>query len=318
MTTMTAWRFDRYGGPEVLSLQELPMPVPGSGEVLIQLVASGVNPSDVKNVAGHFKTPLPRTPGRDYAGVIAGGDGREGDAVWGSGPGFGVARDGCHATHIVIPTAWVSRNPAHLSMDQAAAVGVPHLAAWCGLITAGELRAGETVLITGVSGSVGHAATQIAHWKKARVIGASISRDNPSHADAVIDTTKQDLSSEVRALTDGRGADLVLDTVGGPLFEPCLKSLARGGRQIAIASAPPVVSFNLVDFYHGLKRLVGVDTMALTGPEIAEVMNQLRDLFEEGALQPPTTQSWAFNQAVGAYQAVATGSPAKHVLVLNK
>ena len=77
MNTMRAWRFDHYGTPDVMSLRELPMPVPGPGEVLVKVLASGVNPSDAKNVSGHFKAPLPRVPGRDFAGVIVAGDGRE-------------------------------------------------------------------------------------------------------------------------------------------------------------------------------------------------------------------------------------------------
>lgn len=170
--------------------------------------------------------------------------------------------------------------------------------------------------MTGVSGAVGRAATQIAHWKKARVIGASRSSDNPSGADAIIDTTKQDLAGEVKALTDGKGADLALDVVGGALFESCLSALRRGGRQVAIASNPQVVSFNLVDFYHGVKRLIGFDSMGLSGEEIVTLIDQMRAGFEEGALQPPAVQTWPFDQAIEAYEAVAKGGASvKHVLM---
>ncbi|MBV8220448.1 MAG: zinc-binding alcohol dehydrogenase family protein [Solirubrobacterales bacterium] len=314
---MRAWRFDRYGGPDVLSLVELPTPRPGPGEVLIKILASGINPSDAKNVSGHFKTPLPRVPGRDFAGVIADGAGREGEEVWGSGPGFGVARDGVHAEYVVMPASWVTRRPARLSVEQASAVGVPWLAAWSALVTAGALQESETVLITGVSGAVGSAATQIAHERKARVIGAATSSANPSGADAVIDTGRQDLTREVLVLTDGRGVDLVLDVVGGALFEPCLKALRPGGRQIAIASHPQVVSFNLVDFYHRSARLIGVDTMALSGEEIAAVMGRLRRGFETGEYRPPAVQTWPFEQAVAAYDAVLTSKqPVHHILMM--
>ncbi|HSH84979.1 MAG TPA: zinc-binding alcohol dehydrogenase family protein [Guyparkeria sp.] len=298
-------------------MQEREMPQPGPGEVLVKVEATAINPSDVKNVSGHFKSDMPRVPGRDYAGTIVAGDGRKGEDVWGSGPGFGVARDGAHAGYFVMPSAWVSCKPPQLSMEQAAAIGVPYLAAWSALITAGEIQAGETVLITGVSGAVGRAATQIAHWKQARVIGASRSSDNPSRADAIIDITKQDLVAEVRALTGGQGADLVLDAVGGALFEPCLNALRRGGRQVVVASNPQRASFNLVDFYHGLKRLVGVDTMGLSGAEIVALMDQMRAGFEQGVLQPPAIQTWSFDQAVEAYETVARGgAPVKHVLMI--
>lgn len=318
MDTMQAWRFDRYGTPDVMSLRELPMPVPGPGEVLIKVLASGVNPSDAKNVSGHFKAPLPRVPGRDFAGLIVAGDGREGEEVWGSGPGFGVARDGAHAQYLAMPSAWVVAKPAHLDMAQAAAIGVPYLAAWSSLVTAGALKENETVLVTGVSGAVGRAAVQIAHRLGARVIGAGISGANPSQADAIVSTKQDGWVEAVRALTDGRGVDLVLDAVGGALFEPCLASLRHGGRQVAIASNPQQVSFNLVDFYHRGARLLGVDTMALSGEEIAAIMRQLRDGFEDGSYRPPGVQAWPFDRAVAAYQAVlGSGQPVKHVLTMR-
>jgi NADPH:quinone reductase-like Zn-dependent oxidoreductase len=235
----------------------------------------------------------------------------------GSGAGFGVVRDGAHAEYIVVPAEWISKKPQQLSMEQAAAIGVPYLAAWSALVQAGNIQAGETVLVVGVSGAAGRAATQIAHWKKARVIGASTSSDNPSRADALINTTTYELDREVRALTDGKGADLVLDAVGGPMFEPSLKSLRPGGRQIAIASTKDRgVSFDLIDFYHNVSHLIGVDTMKLTGTEIAKLMNQLRDGFQEGHLQAPDITTWPLERAVEAYEAVDKGlPPAKHILI---
>jgi NADPH:quinone reductase len=311
---MKLWWFDQYGPPSVLQLREREIPSPGKGEVLVKIAATAVNPSDVKNVAGHFKTVLPRVPGRDFAGIVVDGDGPHGTEIWGSGPGWGVARDGAHAEYVVMPASWISRKPASISLEQASTVGVPYLAAWTALITAGDLQPGETVLVTGVSGAVGRAATQIAHSKGARVIGAALSMENPSGADAMIDTTKDDLAKRVFELTGGQGAGLVFDTVGGALFEPCLKALRIGGRQAAIASNPQVVSFNLVDFYHGRKRLIGVDTVQLSGSDIVQILDQLRSGFEEGVLVPSEIQLWSFTDAPAAYQAVARGSEKKQVL----
>jgi NADPH:quinone reductase len=316
---MKALQFSAYGAPDVLTIEEIPIPEPREGEVLIQIRATAINPSDVKNVAGHFKSPLPRVPGRDYAGVVVGGDAEKGLEVWGSGAGFGVVRDGAHAEYIVVTGDSVAQKPPQLSMKQAAAIGVAYLAAWSALVVIGNLQAGETVLIVGVAGAVGRAATQIAHWKKARVIGADVRSDNPSKADAVINATTANLSEEVRRLTSGKGADLVLDTVGGPMFEPSLKSLRYGGRQIAISSTKDrTVSFDLVDFYHNSSRLAGVDTMKLTGAEIANVMNQLQIGFQEGHLQAPEITAWAFDRAIEAYKAVEKGgTSAKHILILD-
>jgi NADPH:quinone reductase len=134
MKTMKALRFEKYGPPSVLSIQELPVPDLKTGEALVELHASAINPSDVKNVAGAFKASLPRIPGRDFAGVVVAGDGWKGKEVWGSGAGFGVWRDGTHAQYIVAGLDGLSRKPAHLSMEQASTVGVPYLAAWSGLV----------------------------------------------------------------------------------------------------------------------------------------------------------------------------------------
>ena len=318
MTTMKALRFEKYGPPSILSLQELPTPVPKPGEALVELYASAINPSDVKNVAGVFKASLPRIPGRDYAGVVVAGEGWVGKQVWGSGAGFGVTRDGTHAQYLAVALDSLSEKPSHLSMEQATAVGVPYLAAWSGLVTAGDIQAGETVLITGAQGAVGRAATQIAHWKKARVIGADIV-SGPSDADAFINTKESDLTVEVRGLTDGRGVDLVLDAVGGPMFEPGLQSLRVGGRQMAIASlGNGRVEFNLVDFYHGLQRLIGVDTLKLTGPHIAKIMDALRAGFEDGDLSVSAVQTWPLDHGIDAYEAVLKGEGASKQVLLPR
>src|SRR5258706_13342933 len=105
---MKALRFSAYGPPAVLSIKEIPKPEPRTGEVLIQINATAINPSDVKNVAGHFKTPLPRVPGRDYAGVVVGGDAGKGVGGWGRGARVGVAPGGAHTQFFVVPADWVA------------------------------------------------------------------------------------------------------------------------------------------------------------------------------------------------------------------
>jgi NADPH:quinone reductase len=316
MTTMKALRFETYGPPSVLSLDKLRAPDIKPGEALVAVYASAVNPSDVKNVAGVFKASLPRVPGRDYAGVVVAGEGWVGKPVWGSGAGFGITRDGTHAQYLVADMDSLSIKPSALSMEEASTIGVAYLAAWSGLVTAADIRAGETVLISGALGAVGRAATQIAKWKGARVIAADIV-SGANDADAFINVKDGDLAAEVRGLTDGRGADLAFDAVGGPMFEPCLRSLRVGGRQTAIASlGNGRVEFNLVDFYHGLHRLIGVDTMQLTGPEIAKIMDDLRPGFEDGHLKASAIRTWRLDQAVEAYEAVGKGDVSnKHVLL---
>jgi NADPH2:quinone reductase len=312
---MRALRFDRYGPPSVLSLVTRDIPVPGPGEVLIEVKATAINPSDIRNVEGVFHTQLPRTPGRDYAGVVVSGDAEKGTEVWGSGPGFGVIRDGVHAEYALILADGLSVKPGHLSMDQAASVGVPFITAWSALVTQGRIQAGETILIIGAAGAVGRAATQIALSKGARVIPAI--RSNAAVPAGTINTTTDDIPRAVRDLTGGAGADLVLDGVGGALFEPALTSLRHGGRHIAIVSkGMRRVSFDLTDFYHNTAHLIGVDSLKLTSPEIASVMDQLRPGFDSGALRPFEVTKWPLDRAVEAYEAASRdGAAAKHVLL---
>jgi NADPH2:quinone reductase len=314
--TMKALCFEKYGPPSVLRLRELAVPEPRPGQALVELHASAVNPSDVKNVAGAFHSPLPRIPGRDYAGMVAAGDAWTGKEVWGSGAGLGVTRDGTHARYVVVDLDSLSEKPAHLSMPEAAAVGIAYLAAWSALVDAAQIRPDETVLVTGALGAVGQAAIQIAHWKGARVMGADI-LDGPSEADALVNSKSKDLVTEAKAWTDGKGVDLALDCVGGPMFEPCLKSLRLDGRQVVIASlGDGRVSFNLRDFYHNRLRMIGVDTLGLTGRQIAAIMDRLRPGFEGGHLRPPSVRTWSLEQAADAYAAVQGGTPGtKHVLV---
>jgi NADPH:quinone reductase-like Zn-dependent oxidoreductase len=304
MTFMKALRFHSFGSPEALAIEEVARPAPGAGEVLIQIKAAGINPSDVVNVAGRFPaTTLPRVPGRDFAGVLAPG----GEFVWGSVAGFGITRDGSHAEYAVAPKEAISIAPSNLSAEQAAAVGVPFTTAWGALIRSAQLQAGETVVITGAAGAVGQAATQIANWKGARVIGATRGGGAAAGAAAAIDTAG-DMRARVFELTDGKGADAVFDTVGGPLFEAALHCLRRGGRQVAISSAgEPRVSFSLVDFYHNLSRLIGFDSYSYTARDTAEILDELRGGFESGSLTAPHVKAVPLADAVAAYRDVAGG-----------
>jgi len=281
------------------------------------VTAAAINPSDIANVSGRFKsTTLPRTPGRDFAGVIVKGKQHEGEEVWGSCPNLGIARDGSHAEYVVVPAETLSPRPSSLSMAQAAAIGIPFITAWASLVTAAQIQPGETILIVGAAGAVGQAATQIANWKQARVIGADTASDPIPGTESVVNTKTEDLRERVLELTAGRGVDAVFDTVGGPLFEPALRSLRFGGRQVAISSVgEPRVSFNLVDFYHNVSSLLGVDSYGLTPRQVAEITGELCPGFETGVLKPLPIEIVPFERAVDAYSRVfARQAKAKQVL----
>lgn len=307
---MKALRFHGFGSPDVLAIEDIPSPEPAPGEVLVQVGAAAINPSDVGNVMGRFHaTTLPRVPGRDFAGVvISQGSRYTGQTVWGSVPGFGILRDGSHAEFVLVPEQALSIAPANLTPEQSAAVGVPFTTAWGSLIRAAELSAGETVLIVGAGGAVGQAATQIANWKGARVLGVTRGASPVPGTVAVIDSLEGDLREHAFELTDGKGADVVLDTVGGPLFEPALRCLKRGGRQVAISSAAESrVSFNLVDFYHNLSRLIGFDSYSFSPEDTAGILDELCTGFETGVLVPPQIRAVPFRDGINAYKTVASG-----------
>jgi NADPH:quinone reductase len=315
---MKAFRFESYGAPDVLSMKDVETPVPGSGEVLIKLHAAGVNPSDVKTVAGRFHSALPRTPGRDFAGVVASAGEVAGKQVWGSGAGFGVTRDGTHAQYVTMPVSWLAEKPANLSMAQAAAVGVPYVTAWTALADAANVKEDEIVLITGVSGAVGSAAAQIAHWRGARVIGVGLGT-RPPGADEYIDSAKENVVERVKALTGSEGVDVALDTVGGPLFEISLRSLRIGGRKVVMtAQGNGRVEFNVADFYHNRSHMIGIDTVKLTGEQIAGIMAHLKAGFESGSLRPPAIEEHPFDQAMQVYQDLDAGrTSTKQVLIIS-
>jgi len=315
---MRALRFSEFGPPSVLRIEEVAIPEPGEGEALVRVKAAAINPSDIVNVAGRFKaTSLPRTPGRDFAGVVVKGKRHEGEEVWGSSPTLGIVHDGSHAEYVVVPAETLSLKPKPLSMAQAAAIGIPYVTAWASVVNAAQIQPGETILIVGAAGAVGQAATQIANWKGARVIAADRKSDPISGTVAVINTQTEDLRARVMELTAGRGVDAVFDTVGGPMFESALRSLKFGGRQVAISSAgDPRVSFNLIDFYHNFSRLLGVDSYGLTTQQVGEIEGELSPGFESGILKPPPIEIVPFEKAVEAYSRVAARQ-AKQKLVLG-
>ena len=285
--------------------------------------AAAVNPSDVKAATGLMPYAVfPRTPGRDYAGVVIDGPaawiGRE---VFGSSGDLGIRRDGTHATHLVVETEAVVEKPERISWEEAAGIGVPFVTAMEGLRRAGLPKPDETVLVMGVNGKVGQAAVQIATWHGARVIGV-VRKTSPMRATAnapveVIDASSTDVAARVRELTAGKGADIVYNTVGDPYFQAAHKSLALRGRQILIAAVDRIVEFNILEFYRGQHTYVGIDTLALSSVATGEVLRELAPGFASGHLKPfPIKASaiYPLEQAKAAFIAVAGSSRDRVIL----
>src|ERR1700684_4607072 len=260
-------------------------------EVLIEIRSAAVNPSDVKAATGLMPYAVfPRTPGRDYAGVVIDGPaGTIGREVFCSSGDLGIRRDGTHATHLAVEAGAVVEKPKNLSWEEAAGIGVPFVTAMEGFRRAGVPKAGETVLVMGVNGKVGQAAVQIASWHGARVIGV-VRKKEPyeGHANSkveVIDASVTDVATRVRELTDGKGADIVFNTVGNPYFQAANASLALRGRRILIASIERIVPFNILEFYRGQHTYVGIDTLGLSSIATGAVLRELRPGFASGHLK---------------------------------
>ncbi|WGS52065.1 zinc-binding alcohol dehydrogenase family protein [Paraburkholderia sp. D15] len=321
---MKAIQFTSFGTPDVLDYVTLPALQADADSAVVQIKAASVNPSDVKNVSGHFEhTALPRTPGRDFSGVVV--DGPQawlGAEVWGTGGDIGFTRDGTHAEFIKIPLAALSRKPSTLSHAEASAIGVNFVVAWLGTVEYAHLQAGETIAVIGAGGGVGGAVVQIAKARGARVI--AIDRhplDPQTPAGRLLDDYvpfDEHAAERVRALTGGAGADVVYDSVGGVAFETALSLAKRRGRVLEISSTGKRrVEFDVIDFYHNETQLLGVDSAKLGVADSAPLMTALVEGFESGNLTAPViAQTFPLERARDAYAAVAAGTRGRVVITM--
>jgi NADPH:quinone reductase-like Zn-dependent oxidoreductase len=282
-------------------------------DVLVEVRAAAINPSDAKAAIGMMPYAVfPRTPGRDFAGVVIDGPAEWlGRAVFGSSGDLGIRRDGTHATHLTVEAEALVEKPDGLSFDEAAGIGVPFVTAQEGFRRSGMPKAGETVLILGLNGKVGQAAAQIAAWMGARVIGV-VRRDEgfagpAAVAPQVLNAESEDVPARVRALTGGKGADIVYNTVGEPFYEIGRQSLAILGRMIFIAAFKETVPFDIFAFYRGRHTYVGIDTLSLSSIETGGVLRELQPGFAAGCLTPfpvPERAVFPLEAAREAYAAV--------------
>lgn len=288
---------------ESYSLQETDTPSPGPGQVLIRVAACGVGYVDSLVALGRYqvKPKLPHTPGSEAAGIIeALGEGVKGLSVGDrvmamSGRGF--------AEYMVAPAAMTIPIPDALSFASAASLPLNYLTALHGLKDRGELREGETVLIFGAAGGVGSAGIQIAKALGAKVIAAASTEEKRAFAqqlgaDAVIDTSPEEWRDRLKALTDGKGPNVIFDPVCGPLFEAAFRSLAWRGRHLVVGfvGGPiPALPSNLT-LMKG-SALLGVDVRQYMEKEITSVIADLHSLAgwaKEGKIAPPVGKLYTF------------------------
>ncbi|HEY5000033.1 MAG TPA: zinc-binding alcohol dehydrogenase family protein [Usitatibacter sp.] len=301
-----------------VSLVEFGSNGPSAGNVTIEVRAAGINPSDAKAMLGLMPSAVfPRTPGRDFAGLVIDGP-RElvGLEVWGSGGDIGISRNGSHAERLVLPAEAIRAKPRNLSMIEAGTVGVPFVTAYEGFRRAGFASRGDAVAIFGASGKVGQAAVQLAARAGASVFAVDRRADAPrgfaSGPVRHIDSSHEKPSEVIRAETGGKGARIVYNTVGSPYFAEANSSLGKRGFQVFISTVERAVPFDIFAFYRGMHTYVGVDSLAMTAVECAAIFEALTPGFEEGTLKPfpvDAQGTYSLERATDAYRKVLGGSP---------
>lgn len=235
---MRAYSIDRFGAPQVLSLVEKPVPLPGSGEILIRTKAIGLNFAEIFARLGYYPglPDLPFVPGIELSGVIeTTGPGvrgwRKGDRV------LAFTRQGAYAEYVCVPVSQITRMPKHMGFQDAAALGVTSLTAYHAIVTLAHATRGEMMLLHAAGGGVGTIALQLARHLGLKVfatVGAESKRELVASlgADTVINYREEDFTTIVKHESDGYGVDIVLDSVGGRIFRKGWKLLAPMGRYV--------------------------------------------------------------------------------------
>ena len=285
------------GPPENYHLVDVPEPEPGPGEVQIAVRVAGMGYVDALVAAGRYqvKPPVPFCPGMEVAGTVSalGGDVDSlaiGDTVAASGFGGGLAE------YAVVPAASAHRIPPQLDERAAAGFIVNYTTAWHALVDRAQLQAGETVLVLGAAGGTGIAAVQVARLAGARVIAGASSAEKRAYALAhgahdELDYSQRDWRNALKALTGGRGVDVVFDPVGGDLLEPAFRSLAWRGRHLVIGFTAGITPLPANLALLKGASLVGVDLRQFANVHEADAAAGMRErLFEavrRGDLRPP-------------------------------
>jgi NADPH:quinone reductase-like Zn-dependent oxidoreductase len=302
---MKAIRIHEFGGPEVLRLEDAPRPRPGPGEVLVRVAASSVNPVDYKIRNGGYmpEEALPMTMGRDLAGVVeeaeAGGDLRVGDAVFAMLDGD----RGGHAEFVAVTAEHCARKPERLDFVQAASIPLAGLTAWQGLFDNGGLQAGQTVLIHGAAGGVGHLAVQFARARGAEVYatcsGVDVDFVLGLGAKAAIDYHKERFEDRTPPV------DLVYDLVAGETQDRSWAVLKTGGTMVSTLKEPDKAKA-------AEKRARGVHYMAQpNGRQLAEIGG----LIDQGRVTPRIARVFPLIQAAAAERELETGHVAGKVVL---
>lgn len=321
-----AW-YERNGAArEVLTLGERATPAPAAGEVLVRVHASGVNPSDVKTRAGTrggmaFPLIIPHSDGAGVvAGVGAGVDGgRVGQRVWLWNAAWRRPHGTC-AEYIALPADQAVPLPDGVTFAEGACLGIPASTACHAVLGDGPV-AGQTILVTGGAGAVGHYAIQFARRGCARVIAtvsgpAKADQARAAGADIVLDYRRQDVAAELLALTGGAGVDRIVEVEFGGNLAASAQVLAQGGTIAAygsMAEPEPRLPFYPLMYRHA--RLHFLIVYLLAPAERARVLAHLAEALAEGALRHRVAARFPLTEVAAAHEAVETGQIVGNVVV---
>jgi NADPH:quinone reductase len=316
-----------FGGPEFLRVQDMPVPVPGEHDLLIEVHASSVNPIDFKIRKGAFakNRQLPIILGFDVSGVVRGMGEKvegfhEGDEVY-SSPS--LIRNGANAELMCVDARLTALKPKTLSHEDAAALPLVTITAWEALLKRARIEAGQTVLIHAGGGGVGHVAIQLAKHHHARVITTASSRDalalcQKCGSDVIINYREEDFVERVKQETAGRGCQIVFDTVGGETFDRSLDCVAVDGHLVTCVGMPsdkiPQKLFRLNATLHfefkGAPGVYGVR------PEShGEILRAAALLADQGQLKPHVNRVFAWEELAEAHRQIETGHTTGKIVV---
>jgi len=298
-----------WGPVEGLQLGDAPPPVPADGEVVIAVKAAGINYADAIMVAGHYQTkpPLPFSPGLEAAGIVtACGDGvtrfRPGDRV------MAILAHGGLAELAAAPEAETFTVPDGMSFEEAGAFPIAYISSHVALRWQARLEPGETLLVLGAAGGVGLTAVEIGKAMGARVIAAASTAEKLAvarerGADDVVNYVEEKLTDRVMALTNGKGADVCFDPVGGDLFDSALSSLGWGGRILLIGfvAGVPQIPANRLLVKHRAALGSSLRYFRWHAPDkLLRSVEELVRWYGEGKLRPLVTHRLPLEQSVEA------------------
>jgi NADPH2:quinone reductase len=313
-----------HGPPEAVVVQELPDPVPGPGEVLVDVAYAAVNFPDVLIVNNEYQVqvPAPFVPGSEFSGVIGAiGEGVDGVAV--GDHVYGASFVGAYAQKIVVNAASVNVIPDSVDLRDAAAFSVAHTTAMHTLRTIADLQPGETVLVLGAAGGVGLASVELATLMGGQVVAAASSPEKLElcakyGAVAGIDYTKEDLKTRAKELTGG-GAGVVVDPVGGPYSEQALRATKWGSRFVVIGFAAgeiPRIPLNLILLKGVIVRGMEMRSIVENVPDlVARDQRELKELFVGGKIHPHVSAVYPLGDTAVALRSMLERTATGKVLI---